>query len=69
MFDGLEFANDQKVLARLIFQQVWFISCVTKLDAGAAWTACCEAGPTGYALYWQLARLAKACKVPEIMAT
>lgn len=36
---------------------------VRKLDVGSAWTACYEAGPTGYALYWQLARLGKACKV------
>jgi transposase len=25
---------------------------VTKLDAEGPWTACYEAGPTGYALYW-----------------
>ena len=36
---------------------------VSKLDAGGAWTACYEAGPTGYALYWQLARLGKICQV------
>jgi transposase len=36
---------------------------VMKLDAGGAWTACYEAGPTGYALYWQLAKLGRACEV------
>ena len=25
--------------------------------------ACCEAGPTGYVLYWQLAELGVACEV------
>jgi len=36
---------------------------VAKLDAGGEWTACYEAGPTGYALYWQLAKLGKVCQV------
>jgi hypothetical protein len=36
---------------------------VAKLDAGGAWRACYEAGPTGYALYWQLAKLGRACEV------
>jgi transposase len=36
---------------------------VSKLDAGGAWAACYEAGPTGYALYWQLTKLGKVCQV------
>ena len=28
---------------------------VAKLDAGGEWTACYEAGPTGYVLYWHSA--------------
>lgn len=34
-----------------------------KLGPKGAWTACCEAGPTGYALYWQLTRLGCSCEV------
>lgn len=36
---------------------------VKKLNAGGAWKACYEAGPTGYALYWQLERLGIDCEV------
>jgi transposase len=44
---------------------------VAKLDVGGAWAACYEAGPTGYALYWQLARLGKRCEViaPTLVPT
>ena len=44
---------------------------VTKLDVGGAWAACYEAGPTGYALYWQLTRLGKRCEViaPTLVPT
>jgi transposase len=44
---------------------------VTKLDAGGAWTVCYKAGPTGYALYWQLAKLGRACEVipPRLVPT
>jgi hypothetical protein len=35
---------------------------VTKLDAGGAWMACCEARPTGYGLYWHLAKLGEAAR-------
>jgi transposase len=34
-----------------------------KLGAKETWTACYEAGPTGYALYWQLVRLGCTCEV------
>ena len=36
---------------------------VKKLNADGQWEACYEAGPTGYALYWQLAKLGITCKV------
>jgi transposase len=36
---------------------------VKKLNADGSWEACYEAGPTGYALYWQLAKLGIACEV------
>jgi transposase len=36
---------------------------VKKLSANGAWEACYEAGPTGYALYWQLGKLGIVCKV------
>jgi len=36
---------------------------VKKLNEGGAWTACYEAGPTGYTLYWQLTRLGIPCMV------
>lgn len=34
-----------------------------KLAAKETWTSCYEAGPTGYALYWQLTRLGCSCEV------
>jgi len=34
-----------------------------KLGPKETWTACYEAGPTGYALYWQLTRLGCSCEV------
>jgi transposase len=34
-----------------------------KLGPKETWTACYEAGPTGYALYWQLVRLGCTCEV------
>ena len=34
-----------------------------KLGPKESWTACYEAGPTGYALYWQLARMGCSCEV------
>ena len=42
-----------------------------KLDAGGAWTACYEAGLTGYTLYWQLTILGKSCEViaPTLVPT
>jgi transposase len=36
---------------------------VKKLAEGGAWAACYEAGPTGYALYWQLSKLGIPCVV------
>jgi transposase len=36
---------------------------VKKLNTDGAWEACYEAGPTGYALYWQLTKLGITCKV------
>jgi transposase len=36
---------------------------VKKLNAGGSWEACYEAGPTGYALYWQLAKKGIVCTV------
>jgi transposase len=36
---------------------------VRKLNAGGPWEACYEAGPTGYALYWQLTKLGIVCTV------
>ena len=44
---------------------------VTKLDAGGEWTACYEAGPTGYVLYWHLTKLGKVCQVvaPTLVPT
>jgi len=36
---------------------------VKKLNEGGAWKACYEAGPTGYALYWQLEKLGIECEV------
>lgn len=36
---------------------------VKKLSEGGAWTACYEAGPTGYTLYWQLTKLGIPCVV------
>ena len=44
---------------------------VAKLDAGGEWTACYEAGPTGYVLYWQLTKLGKVCQVvaPTLVPT
>jgi transposase len=36
---------------------------VKKLNAGDSWEACYEAGPTGYALYWQLAKKGIVCTV------
>ena len=34
-----------------------------KLGPKSTWTACYEAGPTGYALYWQLTKLGYSCDV------
>ena len=34
-----------------------------KLGPKETWTACYEAGPTGYALYWQLTKLGCSCEV------
>jgi transposase len=44
---------------------------VKKLNEGGAWTACYEAGPTGYALYWQLTKLGIPCVViaPTLVPT
>ena len=44
---------------------------VKKLNEGGAWTACYEAGPTGYTLYWQLSRLGIPCVViaPTLVPT
>jgi transposase len=44
---------------------------VRKLNPGGAWTACYEAGPTGYTLYWQLTRLGIPCVViaPTLVPT
>jgi transposase len=44
---------------------------VRKLNQGGAWTACYEAGPTGYTLYWQLTRLGIPCVViaPTLVPT
>jgi transposase len=36
---------------------------VKRLNAGGAWKACYEAGPTGYALYWQLTKRNIECDV------
>ena len=36
---------------------------VKKLNASGPWEACYEAGPTGYALYWQLAKKGIVCTV------
>ena len=36
---------------------------VKRLNAGGSWEACYEAGPTGYALYWQLAKKGIVCTV------
>lgn len=36
---------------------------VGKLGAAGSWKACYEAGPTGYVLYWQLAKLGVSCVV------
>lgn len=36
---------------------------VKKLNTEGPWSACYEAGPTGYALYWQLTKLGIACMV------
>ncbi len=42
-----------------------------KLTEGDAWAACYEAGPTGYALYWQLTKLGISCAViaPTLVPT
>jgi transposase len=42
-----------------------------KLTEGGPWTACYEAGPTGYVLYWQLTKLGIPCVViaPTLMPT
>jgi transposase len=40
---------------------------VKKLNADGAWEACYEAGPTGYALYWQLAKRGIICTVVASM--
>lgn len=42
-----------------------------KLSVEGAWTACYEAGPTGYALYWQLVGLGIPCEViaPSLVPT
>jgi transposase len=44
---------------------------VKRLNQGGAWTACYEAGPTGYTLYWQLTRLGIPCVViaPTLVPT
>jgi len=44
---------------------------VKKLNEGGAWTACYEAGPTGYTLYWQLTKLGIPCVViaPTLVPT
>ena len=34
-----------------------------KLNEDGSWEACYEAGPTGYALYWQLTKLGIVCTV------
>jgi transposase len=36
---------------------------VKKLNTGGDWVACYEAGPTGYALYWHLAKFCISCTV------
>lgn len=40
---------------------VWKL--IKKLNAGGAWAACYEAGPTGYALYWMLTKAGIPCQV------
>jgi len=42
-----------------------------KLTEGGAWAVCYEAGPTGYALYWQLVKLGIPCVVvaPTLVPT
>jgi len=44
---------------------------VKQLNRGGPWTACYEAGPTGYTLYWQLTRLGVPCVViaPTLVPT
>jgi len=36
---------------------------VKKLNEGGGWKACYEAGPTGYALYWELTKMGVCCEV------
>ncbi len=45
--------NEEAAVGRLI----------KKLNGGGSWEACYEAGPTGYALYWQLAKKGIVCTV------
>ena len=40
---------------------------VKKLNAEGAWKACYEAGPTGYALYWELEKQGIECEVAGIL--
>lgn len=47
------YANSEASVGRL----------VKKLGGAGKWKACYEAGPTGYVLYWQLARLGVECIV------
>ena len=44
---------------------------VKKLNAEGSWKACYEAGPSGYALYWQLEKLGIECEViaPSLVPT
>ena len=44
---------------------------VKRLNEGGGWRACYEAGPTGYALYWQLTKLGIPCEViaPTLVPT
>ncbi len=36
---------------------------IKKISTGGKWKACYEAGPTGYALYWQLTKARIGCEV------
>ena len=58
-----EVGGDARFIGTVPNQDQAVIKLVKRLNTAGPWTACYEAGPTGYALYWLLNKLGITCSV------